>query len=252
MEPLTSRMIVGRGTPESQWQDWLARNPLRAVPAQQLLHGIGRVVIVSPHPDDEVLGTAGIFLHCKNSALQCVLVSVTSGEASHPDSRLWSPKQLARAREQESAKALTLLCPSSSTVHLKIPDGEVRAHQIRLEAQLEHLLQPADAVFCPWRFDGHPDHEATAAACLRVAIGIGCSLFEVPIWAWHWARPGDDTVPWAQAIRIPLSAQQLKLKRQALSCFKSQLSPDSSNGRQAVLPDWATARLLRPYEVVLK
>lgn len=252
MEPLKSRMIVGQGTPESQWQDWLARNPLETVSTQQLLRGSGRVVIVSPHPDDEVLGTAGIFLHCKDSALQCVLVSVTSGEASHPDSRLWSREQLACTREQESAKALALLCPSSSTVHLKIPDGQVRDHQTLLEAQLEHLLQPSDAVFCPWRFDGHPDHEATAAACARVAIGLGCRLFEVPIWAWHWASPGDETVPWAQAIRIPLSAQQLKLKRQALSCFKSQLSPDSSNGKQAVLPAWATARLLRPFEVVLK
>ena len=252
MESLTSRMIAGEGTPESQWRDWLIRNPLEAVGTSQLLHGIKRVVIVSPHPDDEVLGTAGVLMHCEESALQCMLISVTSGEASHPDSHLWHPELLARTRELESAKALTLLCPGCTTVHLRIPDGQVQAHQVLLQAQLEDLLQPVDAVFSPWRYDGHPDHEATAEACAKVASRLGCSLFEVPIWAWHWARPGDDSVPWTQAIRIPLDAQQLKLKRQALSCFTSQLLPDPSTGRQAVLPDWATARLLRPFEMVFR
>lgn len=252
MEPLTSRMIVGRGTPESQWRHWLIRNPLEAAGAQELLQGVQRVVIVSPHPDDEVLGMAGVLMHCEESALRCMLLSVTSGEASHPDSLLWPPELLARTRERESAKALTLLCPGCTTVHLRIPDGQVQAHQVLLEAQLENLLQPVDAVFCPWRYDGHPDHEATAEACARVTTRLGCRLFEVPIWAWHWARPGDDSVPWRQAICIPLGAQQLKLKRQALDCFNSQLLPDPSTGRQAVLPDWATARLLRPFEVVLR
>lgn len=252
MDALMPRQIVGEGTPECQWQPWLAQADLGTVAAGDLLAGCQRVVIVSPHPDDEILATAGIMQYCADSALPCTVIAVTSGEASHPGSRLWSPEQLAQARERESAQALALLCPSSNAIHLRIPDGQIEHNQLQLQAQLRQLLRPTDAVFCPWRYDGHPDHEATGAACAQATAEVGSRLLEVPIWAWHWASPGDDRLPWQRAVRIALSPEQLDRKRQAVSCFRTQLLPDPTTQRPAILPLWATARLLRPFEVVLR
>lgn len=252
MEALKSRHIEGEGTSELHWQHWLAQAPMGTTLAEELLEGCERVVIVSPHPDDEILATAGIMQHCEASGLPCTVIAVTSGEASHPGSRLWTRDQLAQARERESAQALALLCPGSQIIHLRIPDGEVQDHQPQLESRLQQLLRPTDAVFCPWRYDGHPDHEATGEACAAATADIGSRLFEVPIWTWHWASPGDQRVPWQQAVRMPLSADQLDRKCLALSCFRSQLLPDPSTGRAAILPRWATARLLRNFEVILR
>ncbi len=246
------RWIEGEGTPELQWQLWLAQATLGTMSAEELLEGSERVVIVSPHPDDEILATAAIMQHCEANSLPCAVIAVTSGEASHPGSRLWTPDQLAQTRERESAQALALLCPSSQIIHLRIPDGQVNNHKPQLESRLQQLLRPTDTVLCPWRYDGHPDHEATGEACAAAIAEVGSRLFEVPIWTWHWASPGDQRVPWQQAVRMPLSAEQLDRKCLALSCFRSQLLPDPSTGRQAILPYWATARLLRNFEVILR
>lgn len=252
MDALMSRQIMGQGTPESQWQPWLAQSHLPEMSAEPLLESSSRVVIVSPHPDDEVLATASILLHCAHSAMPCVVVAVTSGEASHPGSKVWPAQKLSHTREQESARALALLCPDSQTIHLRIPDGDVSTQQPHLLAALSQTLRPSDAVFCPWRYDGHPDHEATGEACAIAAADAGSRLLELPIWAWHWAGPGDSRIPWHRAVRIPMTTAQQALKREALSCFSTQLLPDMSTGRPAVLPPWATARLLRAFEVVLR
>lgn len=245
-----SRQIVGQGTPESHWQAWLEHRRLVSLSADRLLKATNRVVIVSPHPDDEILATAGIMQYCFEASLPCMVIAVTSGEASHPASSLWPPQKLSQTREQESAQALALLCPGSKTIYLRLQDGHVSEQRSQLLAELQQRLRPSDAVFCPWRYDGHPDHEATGRACAVAAGQVGCTLFEVPIWTWHWAVPGDSRVPWHRAVSIPMSVEQQALKRQAVSCFTTQLLPDLSTGRQAVLPHWATARLLRTFELV--
>lgn len=250
MDAVKPRTIEGQGTPEARWQAWFARRPPAPVSADELLAGLGRTVIVAPHPDDEILGSAALLRHAARRRQPCLIVSVTDGGASHPGSRLWPAPQLVQARMQESRQALALLAPAAQMLRLSLPDGRIAEHQAQLQERLEQVLQPSDALLCTWREDGHPDHEATGRACALAAGRVGCRLFELPIWAWHWAEPGDARVPWDRAAAIALQPEELALKRQALACFHSQLRPDPSTGREAVLPPWATQRLLRPFEVV--
>lgn len=252
MDAVKPRFIAGRGTPESQWQPWLAQRGLAAAPVGELLSGLRRAVIVAPHPDDEILGSAAVLRHCTDLAMPCLVVCVTDGGASHPGSTLWPRHRLIRARRQESEQALALLAPGACVARLDLPDGEVNGHAPRLQAWLERMLEPSDALLCTWREDGHPDHEASGQACAAAASRIGCRLFELPIWAWHWAVPQDPRVPWHRAAAMPLAPEVLALKRQALACFQSQLLPDPSTGKDAILPAWATRRLLRPFEVVFR
>lgn len=250
MDAVKPRLIEGQGTPESRWQAWFAQRQPVPLALDELLQGRSRIVIVAPHPDDEILGCASLLRRCAQQGLPCLVISVTDGGASHPGSTLWPPQRLACARVQESHQALALLAPAAQVVRLSLPDGHIADHAAQLLQQLQSLLRPSDALLCTWREDGHPDHEATGQACATVAEHTGCRLVELPIWAWHWAEPGDTRVPWHRAAAIALSPGELALKRQALSCFRSQLLPDPSTGRDAILPPWATQRLLRPFEVV--
>jgi hypothetical protein len=66
---------------------------------------------------------------------------------------------------------------------------------------------------------------------------------------WHWARPGDARVPWAQAIRIPLPAAAAERKRAAIGCFASQLE-NRADGLGPVLGPEFVAHFTRDFELL--
>jgi LmbE family N-acetylglucosaminyl deacetylase len=113
---------------------------------------------------------------------------------------------------------------------LGFPDGGVAARTATLTTALAGLLMASDVVVSPWRFDGHPDHEATGYATALAARGRGARHLEAPVWAWHWAAPGDPRVPWPRARVLYLGPILAQRKRTAIGCFTSQLEPDPSTG----------------------
>lgn len=244
------RTIEGAGTPDAAWQAWGGLERLPPLDLETLVPPGARAVIVAPHPDDEVLGCGGLLQALAALGRRTVLVAVTDGAASHPGSSLWPARRLATARPMETAHALDVLgLAGSQLIRARLPDGEVGAHAAQLQAMLEQLLRPGDVVFCTWRLDGHPDHEASGHAAALAAQRRRAVLVEVPVWCWHWAAPGDRRVPWSRARRLPLKPAQLQRKRDAIACFQSQLTADDTTGRGPILPDGVLDRLLHPHEI---
>lgn len=249
------RQIDGEGTPERLWRAWDGLAALPSVSLAELAPASARVVIVAPHPDDEVLACGGMLSLLARAGRRVLVVAVTDGEASHPGSSRWPPPLLARRRREErelGLERLGLSAPQSTLVALGLPDGGVaRSHEALVSALSDHIA-PGDAVFATWRLDGHPDHEATGRAAAAAAAARGASLREVPVWTWHWARPADPRVPWARMRRLALDATARDRKSRAIAAHGTQLAPSPEVGRAAVLPDWALARLLRPFEVFIE
>ncbi|WP_295474722.1 PIG-L deacetylase family protein [uncultured Pseudomonas sp.] len=242
-----------RGTPLAAWQGSAKLAALPATSADLLVPPGCRAVIVAPHPDDEVLGCGGLMSQLQQLQRSIMLISVTDGTASHPGSPLWPAQRLARERPLESAEALRLL-GLPDDLHWRragLPDGAVAAHLAELETLLLEHLQVNDVVFTTWSGDGHPDHEATGRACASACLNSGARLVEFPLWAWHWATAEDERLPWDRARKVLLDPALLESKRQAVRAFASQLTGDPTIGLEPVLPDWALARLLQPFEVVL-
>jgi LmbE family N-acetylglucosaminyl deacetylase len=251
MAALNDRLIRdGEGTAETRWRDWpgLARLPL-LTPAQLVPPG-RRAVVVAPHPDDEVLAVGGMLAMLARMQREVCVIAVTDGSASHRGSTLWPHERLRRERPLESRRALQRLGLRGDMVRLGLPDGEVSTRCDALTDRLEALLRPGDAVFTTWRMDGHPDHEATGHACAVASARIDASFVEVPVWAWHWAEPGDARLPWKQARRLLLDDAAVRRKRAAVQAFESQLQPDPSTGRAAVLRGSTIERAARPFEVL--
>lgn len=234
--------IVGAGTAEPCWRDWLDD---RAWPDLELA-GAGIPLIVAPHPDDEVLGVGGLL----NRLGRGEFVAVTDGEASHPGSTAITPARLATLRRAEADQALRLLGLAGMVVHrLGQPDGAV--DEAALSATLVRLLCPGRWCLATWRADGHPDHEAVGRAAAAACTATGGRLLEYPIWAWHWAPPGDPRLPWHRLRRVPLPAGVLAAKATALAAFRSQLEPlGPAPADAAILPAAVLDRFRRPYEVV--
>lgn len=244
------RAIRGQGTTEAQWTQWPGLHGLSTIAIHDLVPDGCRAVIVAPHPDDEVLAVGGLLARRARDALPVSVIAVTDGTASHRDSTEWPVERLVRERPSESRLALHRLGVDIEPVRLGLPDGGLQGLECLLAERLLPMLDRRDVVFTTWRRDGHPDHEATGHACAFAAARVGARLVEVPVWAWHWATPGDVRLPWSRARRLPLDAEAVHRKRCAMQAFRSQLQPDASTGQGPILRATTVARASRPYEVM--
>jgi LmbE family N-acetylglucosaminyl deacetylase len=257
MEPVVihsaiDRAIKGNGTPETAWQNSRRLSSLPEVDPAILVPPGARAVIVSPHPDDEILGTGGLLAQLSDLGRKVLIIAVTDGTASHPGSPEWPIARLAATRPQETRDALQRLrVKHVALVRLHLPDGGGETFEAELAQALKAHLEPGDIVFATWRFDGHPDHESVGRAVTAVAGALDLPFVEIPVWTWHWATPEDSRVPWSRARRIVLDPATLARKIHALQAFRSQIEADGSTGRAPILPEHVLERLTRPYEVVL-
>lgn len=252
MAAVTLPHVVGDGRRESEWRRsrWLAALPTRT--AAELLLGWQRLVLLSPHPDDETLACGGLLRAAGAMGLDVQLVSVTDGEACYPGDPGWTPERLRQVRRSEVAHALAALGVHAQVHRTGLPDGGVARHRGELERALRALLRRGDLVLAPWEHDGHPDHDAVGRAALAATAALpGLRLLRYPVWAWHWLPPDASPPPFA-AIRMPLSPATLARKRRAIACFASQLDRGGPGAPAPILPPHVVERFDRPFEVYLR
>jgi len=234
------------GTPEAAW---LARPALVGAPTLRLPGPGAQLIVLAAHPDDETLGAGGLIAAATAAGVRVDVVVATDGAASHPDSPTRSAAQLASQRRREATAAIACLSGEASVTFLGLPDGELSRHQPELARVLEELLLPGCLVVTPWRGDRHPDHEACAFATRAVLRRRpGCTHWQYPIWAWHWADPATG-LPWPALFRLDLTDGPRSAKQRALACYVSQYRPLSGQpGDEAVLPEHVLAHFDRPFE----
>ncbi len=235
-----------RGTSEDRW---LAAFDRREVPLLQLDPAWRKAVVVSAHPDDDVLGVGDLLraLHANDLEIQSIVA--TDGERSAPGSAFGSPAGLGRLRRAELRRAYARLGIVSSVTWLTVPDGEVARHQTDVTRRLREVITSDAVVLVPWRLDGHPDHDAVGRAAADAASRAGATLWEFPVWTWHWADPEGDAFPWSRVRRWPCG--DACAKRQAIDCFDTQLRPVEPAALDGpVLPANVLERFFRPFEVV--
>jgi LmbE family N-acetylglucosaminyl deacetylase len=224
------------GTPETDWRKALAAQPAWA-PRR------GPLLVVSPHPDDEVLGAGGLMRMWSAWHLPVTLLSVTDGEAAYPD---W--QDLKKHRRAELDCALGVLSPARiPTVRLGLSDGGGAANRPALQEALAALCDHRPTLIAPYERDGHPDHEASGQACLQIAQEYKLPIARYPIWAWHHTRPED--FEGARLGRFALDNATQAAKADAIDCFTSQLAPGDS--RIPIVPAHVLDYFKRAFEAFL-
>jgi LmbE family N-acetylglucosaminyl deacetylase len=200
------------GTQDCAWLELLAHQR-RWAPRD------GPLLVVSPHPDDEVLGAGGLMHIWSTRCHPVTVLSVTDGEAAHS---AWPDLNVCRRRELD--RALHVLSPKKiSIVRLGLRDGCVKSNISELMPALVALCVHRPTLIAPYERDGHPDHEAVGETCLQVARDLNLPIARYPIWAWHHARPRDfDRAAFG---RFALDAAARAVKADAIQCFASQVAP---------------------------
>jgi LmbE family N-acetylglucosaminyl deacetylase len=173
--------------------------------------GARGVLIVAPHPDDEVFGCGGTAALYAQAGIPVRALILTDGG-------LWGVppegQSIVAARQAEARAAAAVLgCepPIFETFADRSLDaGEATAH---LLAQHVRRLR-ADVVMAPSPWEIHPDHRAAALLAIAAIglLGEGHTLVQYEIGAPLLPNVLLDITPVRQ------------LKQQAMACFASQLA----------------------------
>jgi LmbE family N-acetylglucosaminyl deacetylase len=214
----------------------------------------GRVLVVAPRPDDEVLAVGGSLVCLARSGHSIAVASLTDGEASHPSSTTVTRAAMAERRTAERRDALVRLGLGNAGVsRLRYPDGELSRLVSPLADRLIALLAGVPLCLAPFERDGHPDHDAAGRAASIACIATRARLLRYPVWAWHWARPSSSDLPWDRLRRVELPPEILAAKRAAICAYRTQILPLSSRrGDEAILPPPIVRRFERPFEVLFE
>jgi LmbE family N-acetylglucosaminyl deacetylase len=188
------------------------------------------VVILSPHPDDESLGTGGLIALARRHLQDVTVISLTDGSGSHPNSRAYPRDQLVHTRRSELAQAARILgLAPDRIVELGLRDTKAPKSGpefARSAERVGHIVAAsgADTLFVTWEHDPHCDHEA--AACLAKEIRRchpGLKLWAYPVWGWHIPADQPVSAPVPAGIRLAID-EVLPQKRAAIAAHVSQLT----------------------------
>ncbi len=225
------------------WAEQLLGLPLVTDPG-------GPLVVLSAHPDDEVLGVGGWL--AAQTGRPTRFVVATDGEGSHPGSPTTSPATLTGVRRRELRAALRALGHADPDVtHLGLRDAALPDDEPALRSALSALLVGAALVLSPYEDDGHGDHDVLGAATRDVAA-TGTTVWRYPVWRWTTAAPSPRPSWLDGAARLPERPDGRSRKLRALEAFTSQLRPLSPHPADAaVLTPALLAHARSAPEVVL-
>lgn len=186
-----------------------------------------RAIILSPHPDDEVLGCAGIL-----ATRPTTVVHITDGVP--PWSVAASLPSLVARRVEECEAAWTVLNAEVTRVSLRHEDARSFLTLPKMVEDLIALLTAASAtdVFVPAYQGGHPDHDTVYVAAQMARRSMARSDHTWITYSLYALSPAgvprfgvlDENYP---PLAVECSRLPLDLKVRAIREFSSQLTADT-------------------------
>jgi len=184
-------------------------------------------MVLAPHPDDESLGCGGAIAAAEAIGRRVVVVVLTDGTGSHPNSRSYPAARLAALRERELRKAVVRLTSGKGAVFpLRYPDQgipDTAADRLKIVRQLIDIVdgQNAGAIWTTWEGDPHPDHQM-AASLARQAVSIRhhLALWRFPVWG-RFTRQAPTTKD--RLVRFD-TAPYRRIKAAAVAAHRSQMT----------------------------
>ena len=191
------------------------------------------LLLIVPHPDDEVYGAAGTLMELIGAGHPCGLITLTRGEAGRTLGLCDGPEELARMRAVELAACLETIglttTPGGLHEQHTFPDKHLQEHDFEALVEVCHeallRLRPETVLtFPPNGSNGHPDHVTTHRAVKAAWERLPAS--ERPR-LWYYA---SETPPENEALRAQWLPPTLRRdvtpfvtrKLQAIACHRSQ------------------------------
>lgn len=177
-----------------------------------------RVLVLAPHPDDEVFGCGGTLAKLRRAGSAITVLYLCDGACGTASGK--RNTALITTRKKEARAGLDFLAGKCQTVFWGVPDGSLRTIKKTVARLVEQLttIQPS-LIFTPWFGDEHPDHRATTALLLA-ALRSMPRLWRGEVWQYEVWTP---LVP-NRLVPIAAVAEQ---KSKAITAHRSQLGSRS-------------------------
>lgn len=188
----------------------------REIPAKQVL-------VLAPHPDDEVFGCGGAIVSHLNHGSAVHVIILTEGDC-HGDSSI---------REKESQSAAAVL-GYGAPEFWKEKDRGLMADE-RLIARLAETIRAKhiDLLYAPSPWEVHPDHRQTCLLAIEAVQRID-GHFRIAFY--------EVGAPLRPNILLNITPQ-LALKEQAMACFASQMQHQAYSEHISALNRYRTYTL---------
>lgn len=225
-------------TPRQIWQI-LRRGILKSIAGiagQEFRISSGNVLIVAPHPDDEVLGCGGLIAELTAKGKKVNVLFLTNGSASHKDCCTASEDEIGSQRRHLALKANGILgIPKENLTFLDGVDGKLPRKGQSGFKEMAHKLggiikdKAPNTIFCPHPLEGWSDHvaasELTIAAMEQVAPEKNPQLYYYCVWFWY-SLPLKKAlgIDWKNA-RVLDIKDQFSIKQKAISLYTSSFAP---------------------------
>lgn len=194
-----------------------------------------RVLIVAPHPDDEVFGCAGLVQQLVQSGTQVDVVIVTGGGKSHATCCDLEEETLIKKRRELACRGAQIVGLSEMHLHfLDYPDGGIHWNCPETEKfrQLVDKLSP-DTIFVPHWGEGWPDHIETGRIVRQLIKDRGqIDIYEYCVWFWFYNVRHID---WPSARIVRMTAAQHRAKLDAIHTYTEPKAP-CGNPWSGILP----------------
>ncbi len=145
----------------------------------------GPVLVLAPHPDDEVIGPGGTLARHLDAGDDVRVLVLTSGGATRGGGA-----DVTSVREEESRRALAHL-GTVTPRFAGLTDGALPAQHDLLVAAIQDRAAGVRTVYVPSLLDPHPDHRAAAVALAAAALSDDVLVLGYEVWA---AGPVDVLV----------------------------------------------------------
>ena len=175
-----------------------------------------KILVISPHPDDEAIGCGGTIRKHIVDGDVVEAIFLTSGEKGG-HAGLPEP-ELIRIREHESKKAQEIL-GVNKIEFWRQRDGNFQVTQENLRRLQDKLntLQP-QVVYVPHEQESHPDHRASADLVRRAAAALPGPVSKPRVYMYEvWT-------PIQKIDHIVDISDYVDIKRQAIQAYETQCS----------------------------
>jgi LmbE family N-acetylglucosaminyl deacetylase len=183
-----------------------------------------KILIIAPHPDDEVLGCGGLINKYAVEGKEVFVLVVTRGTP-----KLYSDERIVNVRKEALEAHKLLGVKETVFLDFHAPELDITS-QAEVAGSISGIIRKyeIDTLFIPHRGDIHSDHRVVYNAALVAGRPVAGSTVK-NIYAYEtlseteWAAPfGDDAFIPTHFVDVTESFEN-KLK--AMTCFKSQLKP---------------------------
>ena len=184
-----------------------------------------RILIVAPHPDDEVIGCSGLIQRAISQGKQLYICVLTGGEASHLSCCNLSEDELKKQRLTLTKTIDTQLGILPQHLYfLNFPDGHIH-HSHKESKSLEKILKQInpDVIYIPHqKGEGWSDHIEAGNIIKELIKGTTIQLYEYCVWFWYY---NVWTLDWKNACILRQSPKERQNKLQAIHDYITPLAP---------------------------